>query len=214
MKCKIIQDLLPLYCDKLTSQESNEEIENHLQGCDECTEIYESMKQKEDIPKAEDKDIKPLKKVKKKSIIRIIAGFAAGLVLLGTLFAFLFVGVIPASSKDISVSYSGEILEDGSVSINFNLVTDKERCIGTRGEDRIYSTLENPDVFIQEVSVKPYLVFALPFDNRGKNPNEASLGVVVAPDTEFTEADVFEIEFRDKTVTYNLKDIAEELGLQ
>ena len=30
MKCSIIRDLLPLYCDKLTSEDSNEQIEKHL----------------------------------------------------------------------------------------------------------------------------------------------------------------------------------------
>ncbi len=63
MKCKIIQDLLPLYCDKLTSKESNEEIEIHLQDCAECMEIYETMKNAPaDIPV--DRNLQPLKKVK------------------------------------------------------------------------------------------------------------------------------------------------------
>lgn len=215
MKCKIIQDLLPLYCDKLTSQESNEEIEKHLHDCEWCTEIYENMCSKEASINPEEKDISPLKKVKKKSTMRIIAGFAAGLVLLGTLFAFLFVGVIPASSKDVSVSYSGEVLEDGTLCINFNLVTDEGSCIGTRGDVMVYSTLENPDIFIQDVRIKPYRVIPLPFDDKSDKPNESLHGVLTtAPNTEFSEGDVFKIEFRDQTITYDLKEIAEELGLQ
>ncbi|MGN0677364.1 MAG: zf-HC2 domain-containing protein, partial [Ruminococcus sp.] len=59
MKCKIIQDLLPLYCDKLTSQESNEEIEKHLRDCEECTHIYENMCQKEESIIDSEKDIQP-----------------------------------------------------------------------------------------------------------------------------------------------------------
>ncbi|MBE6861754.1 MAG: zf-HC2 domain-containing protein [Ruminococcus sp.] len=214
MKCNIIKDLLPLYCEKLTSQDSNDEIEKHLADCADCNELYENMSQNENIIKPEDKNIQPLKKVKKKSVIKIIAGFAAGLALLGTLFAFLFVGVVPASSEDIDITYSGEVCEDGSLLINFNLVTDEGRCIGTRGKGMVYSTLENPDVFIQDVRIKPYRVMQLPFDNHGKNPNESSHDIVTAPNMEFIEGDVFKIEFRDKTVTYNLNEIAEELGLQ
>lgn len=214
MKCKIIQDLLPLYCDKLTSQESNEEIEKHLHDCEECTDIYTTMKQKEDIIKAEDKDIQPLKKVKKKSVIKIIAGFTAGLVLLGTLFAFMFVGVIPASSKDIEISYSGKILEDGSVSIDFDFETDPGHCIGVRGEDLHYSTLENPDVYVTETNLTLYRVIPLPFDNKGEEPNKYSFGYSNDAGIEFAEGDTLNIKFRDKTISYDLKEIAEELGLQ
>ncbi len=71
MKCKIIQDLLPLYCDKLTSQESNEEIEQHLQGCKECTETYEKMKTETAVIPA-DRNIEPLKKVKRHYRMRLI----------------------------------------------------------------------------------------------------------------------------------------------
>jgi GTP-binding protein len=51
MKCNIIRDLLPLYCDKLTSQDSNEEIEKHLHECEECNAVYESMNKK--VPTAQ-----------------------------------------------------------------------------------------------------------------------------------------------------------------
>lgn len=43
MKCEIIRDLLPSYVDKLTSNESNSEIEAHLNACSECEQIYENM---------------------------------------------------------------------------------------------------------------------------------------------------------------------------
>lgn len=42
--CKIIQDLLPQYIDKITSVETNEMIESHLQECDECSTTLENMK--------------------------------------------------------------------------------------------------------------------------------------------------------------------------
>ena len=37
MKCEIIRDLLPSYLDELTSAESNQAIEEHLQ---ECKDVY------------------------------------------------------------------------------------------------------------------------------------------------------------------------------
>ncbi|WP_078380741.1 zf-HC2 domain-containing protein [Sutcliffiella halmapala] len=38
IKCKVIEDLLPLYVDGLTSNESNQMIEEHLKTCHECRE--------------------------------------------------------------------------------------------------------------------------------------------------------------------------------
>lgn len=41
--CKIVKDLLPTYVDKLTSDETNIFIENHLKECDNCRESFENM---------------------------------------------------------------------------------------------------------------------------------------------------------------------------
>lgn len=41
--CEIIQDLLPLYADGACSQSSSEMVEEHLESCPECREIYQKM---------------------------------------------------------------------------------------------------------------------------------------------------------------------------
>ena len=43
MKCEMIRDLLPLYIDGLTSEESNKEIDKHLKTCRGCKEYYREM---------------------------------------------------------------------------------------------------------------------------------------------------------------------------
>lgn len=43
MKCEIIRDLLPLYADGLTSEESNQLIEAHIQSCSECAALAKGM---------------------------------------------------------------------------------------------------------------------------------------------------------------------------
>ena len=43
--CKIIQDLLPNYIENLTSEETNKFIESHVEGCKECKEILENMRE-------------------------------------------------------------------------------------------------------------------------------------------------------------------------
>lgn len=43
--CAIIKDLMPNYIDHLTSNETNETIEEHLDTCESCKKIYEEMKE-------------------------------------------------------------------------------------------------------------------------------------------------------------------------
>ena len=44
MKCEIIHDLLPLYCDGLCSEASRQEIEAHVAQCKECRTLLSEMK--------------------------------------------------------------------------------------------------------------------------------------------------------------------------
>ena len=41
--CKIVQDLLPNYIDKLTSNETNQYIEEHINDCKDCKKILDAM---------------------------------------------------------------------------------------------------------------------------------------------------------------------------
>lgn len=55
-ECKIVQDLLPSYIEKLTDTETNQFIEEHLRNCKECQKVLNDMEEKlsantEDIEK-------------------------------------------------------------------------------------------------------------------------------------------------------------------
>ena len=68
--CKIVQDLLPNYVDKLTSESTNEFIKEHLKECKKCREVYEKMSEQIDLDyNIENKEIKCMKKVHKKILI-------------------------------------------------------------------------------------------------------------------------------------------------
>jgi hypothetical protein len=43
MKCEIIQDLLTLYVDELTSEESNKLIDEHVAQCETCKKMKDNM---------------------------------------------------------------------------------------------------------------------------------------------------------------------------
>lgn len=69
--CKIVQDLLPNYIEKLTNKETNQYVYDHLEECKECKTILENMQKelKVDNSKSERGKVKYLKKYQSKLMI-------------------------------------------------------------------------------------------------------------------------------------------------
>lgn len=110
MKCEIIRDLFPSYIDKLTSEESNREIEEHLSECGECKAYLENMQDEEALGAGAmcggemfKEDIKPFKKLKR-MMIGVVAAMCVIFVAYDCLAAYYTTGVT-ASSRDVSVRY-------------------------------------------------------------------------------------------------------------
>ena len=66
--CKIVQDLLPNYIEKLTNEETNMYIEEHLKECTECKTILENMQKELNINsnKRDEREVKYIKKFSNK----------------------------------------------------------------------------------------------------------------------------------------------------
>ena len=43
MKCEIIKDLIPLYLDKVCSEDSRKLVEEHLAECSECRKYMKEL---------------------------------------------------------------------------------------------------------------------------------------------------------------------------
>lgn len=90
MKCDIIKDLLPLYIDECCSEESANEVKNHLEKCKECDKLYKNMtSQKNESFIKEKEPPKTIKKINlwKSSLLQSILLFASfGLITLGVCF--------------------------------------------------------------------------------------------------------------------------------
>ena len=65
LSCKVIEDLLPMYYDKVCSEESAVLVEKHLENCPHCSHILSELRTDVDIPAKEPDDIKPLKRIQK-----------------------------------------------------------------------------------------------------------------------------------------------------
>lgn len=97
--CSVIQDLLPNYIDRVTSEETNCLIEKHLEECDECRKEYEAMKLPIDEEVLEDIDF--LKKVKRKNKKKIVIAIGVTFVLCLGLFSLAKTYVIGEYYEDI-----------------------------------------------------------------------------------------------------------------
>lgn len=111
--CKIVEDLLPLYLDGLTSPETVEYIQEHLESCAACSEIYQRMKSntlREKEPHQHD-----FKKALRRSKLRIALGAIACFLLAVGIAAYLIweVGFLaprrvmesPDGSRSFTVCY-------------------------------------------------------------------------------------------------------------
>lgn len=65
LSCKVIADMLPMYYDKVCSEESAALIEEHLKDCPHCNNILSDLRSDITIPEKSTDDIKPLIKIQK-----------------------------------------------------------------------------------------------------------------------------------------------------
>ncbi|ABX41473.1 signal peptidase I [Lachnoclostridium phytofermentans] len=86
--CILVKELIPLYCDKATSEQSNQIIEEHLKECDSCKVFLDSIMAENEFKKEmgqcsdEVKDdnenyVKIAKRLKKRRRMIITSTFAA-----------------------------------------------------------------------------------------------------------------------------------------
>lgn len=76
LSCEIVKDLLPNYIEELTSDYTNEAVQNHLEECENCSKTYKLLSKKstnEDIKNDNLEEVKVLKtymkKVRRKNLL-------------------------------------------------------------------------------------------------------------------------------------------------
>lgn len=114
MKCNIVRDLFPLYLDGLCSEETRKQLDEHMESCENCRQLKQSMEQEPVLPgDSQDwkQSILPLKKVKKKMRRKNL------MISVCVFFLLLFVGVT-------AVLAYGQITKTG---ISFELIYDAVR---------------------------------------------------------------------------------------
>ncbi|MDO5715769.1 MAG: zf-HC2 domain-containing protein [Tissierellia bacterium] len=84
-KCKIVQDLLPLYVDGVVHEKTKEFIEKHLKECNDCKQLLKDMTEEVQLPLEQEDSF--LKHFKKKMRFKKI--FLSGISILLTTCLFL-----------------------------------------------------------------------------------------------------------------------------
>ena len=126
--CDLIRDLLPLYCDQVCSQDSAEAVQEHINTCEECKNIYMGMQQNISMNKSKyekqqfDSMQAVKKKIKKRNTIFASAGIIAGIIFVIIVIRVMLVaGVISFAVQDgWSTCYTSTDIDDYGVFEEFN----------------------------------------------------------------------------------------------
>lgn len=137
--CEIIQDLMPVYVDGLTSDTTDREIREHLEECETCREMYRRMKKEINgdgtEKEGEKAEIDYLKKVRKRNVRNVILGAAVVfLIMISVFFVKLFIIGHPSKSYQVTyvnvngsqVNVGGVMYEPASVFSGYKLKKQKD----------------------------------------------------------------------------------------
>ncbi len=120
--CEMIQDLMPLYLDGLTSDKTNNEIEKHMKECGACSEKYGYMREDvaaEGIKRktSNEREIDYLKKVRAGNHKKIAISILGTLLAIGlAVFLKLFVIGYPVDSYSVTyTNVNGEQVNVGGI---------------------------------------------------------------------------------------------------
>ncbi|MFF3102564.1 zf-HC2 domain-containing protein [Viridibacillus arvi] len=116
MKHSVFKDLAPAYIDKLTSEETNEQIEKHMDQCEECRNYLNKMKgdlfsEDENERRKDKRNIDYFKKVRsknRKKILVIVSSLLAMFLVLITAYYFVFVNMWQASSSNVETNIQSQ----------------------------------------------------------------------------------------------------------
>ena len=128
LTCEVVQDLLPSYVDGLTSDVSNQAVEQHMKTCESCRKLYSEMREPmngEDVSEINDgqkadskksSEIDYLKKIRKKNRMRILAAVLIVVIAVGVGF-WSKVYVVGQEVEQAEFVQANVAVEDHKVSV-------------------------------------------------------------------------------------------------
>ena len=129
--CSVIKDLIPLYVDDVLSEDSRKLVEEHLAGCSDCKDAYESLKSGvgSGVNKT-NRDKEVIKKLRKKILTKRMIAVGIAVILVTALFLGVYYGVF-VREQYISYEDSGIYVENDIVKTtrNYHCLHDNQRIM-------------------------------------------------------------------------------------
>ena len=151
VNCDVIQDLLPSYSDKISSEATNKLVEEHLKTCEKCKEIFKNMNQDSNIEIVEnlDKQIDYLKKYKRKKIETIYIAVMTTIAVIFGIFLFLVYHEFYLNVDNVNLNASKHISSSGEY-IQFNLTSNSNNVgIFVKEKNKIQSNTDKKEIYIE-----------------------------------------------------------------
>lgn len=145
--CEVVQDLLPIYVDGLTKENTTRLVEQHLQQCPVCRRIYEEMTQQVQPESGQVQKIDYLKKLRRQrwklagGCVAVVLAMVAAVVL-----GRLFVWGYPVQQYVVQVQQQEDILLVQGMMTDSATVFCRSRVVeGENGTELvIYGCLSSP----------------------------------------------------------------------
>jgi len=161
--CKIVQDLLPNYIEKLTNEETNQYMEGHLKECKDCKKILENMEKNFDIDtKREKREIIYIKKYSERlKILKlfIIIILTVALAIMTYYYFYFREGYINAANQMVEMVREGMYPEVFYATIED--IADSE-VYGIKD-------IKIKGLAINDINHRENFYFSVPLDNLGDN---------------------------------------------
>lgn len=164
LNCDIVRDLLPSYVDGLTSETTNEAVNEHLKECTECTEALKRMKEPEKPDSEPKAEVNYLKKIRRRSLQKgfIVCAIIVILALAAASFKILYIGE-EAYTEDF---YSDLSVTDNTVKISGDF------GISGNGTARVAFSEKNGVVDITVYSAPKCFINSMTFDSEYKTKSD------------------------------------------
>ena len=204
MKCEIIRDLFPSYIDGLTSRESNELIEEHLEECGACREYLDEMKEDiagENQPVKNKEAVKPFRKLRQKTRKKIFLTAGGAVLVCALVFwgGLLYYGrTWTADSEDVKMTIDAQ---GGIATLRFAPEKKNYKLYAEAGEDNTITIVESKQVPFAK-TYNPNAYWSCTFID------EDTVMGLDGQNMDFSEDKVLTIKYEDRTETVSLEDLA------
>lgn len=212
MNHSLFKDLLPNYIDGLTSDETNELMNDHMNKCEACRALYERLQEDQlseetDYQHQEAREFDALKKVKKsnkkKVMWSILGTLFVSLALFG-LYTYLYSTQWKTDSDNVNIQ---KIVKGNTTNLhltpknkNHFVLPSQEYYIKSKNR-REYIIYESRQGLNDPVSLQKGLNIPITFLNKN---------TIINSDNEkekIDEKDVIVLRFKDKEVKYKIMDL-------